>query len=383
MLWHLKASQKPGRKLLKACIVVLLILFILALPLSGINPVQAERGEPGSPEFGIGAIIYPEGVYVQDALSMAADLGLDWISVPVSWTRYQPDASIAPRLEALDTVMQYAEEHQIAAMVSISRAPSWARSSLGPDPALTAQFVMTLVKRYPQAIKAIELFPGANTREGWGAQPDPGAYYAMFAQVERQTRGLDYPPILVAAGLRPVQLPSLDMDDLEFLVGLYQLGASKIMPVISLSYTELIGDPLAILDGSEHRVFRHYEEVRQVMVANKHGKGLIWITHLSLPSGKISEQDSVYQDINEQTSWISQAYLQSRAQLYVGVTIGQSLNPEPEGAAEGVLSLRLQSAGGRHPFYTVLREMISLNKAGSATMKPGRPKEGYFVKIRP
>jgi hypothetical protein len=382
-----KAGQKlhPKRKLFEKLIFVVLISFSLSSVLANFSPVKAARGMPGSPEFGIGAILYPEGLYVQDALSMAADLNLDWISVPISWARYQPDASAAPRLEALDPVMQFAAQHQIAVMVSISKAPTWAHSALGPEPASTAQFVLALMERYPQAIQAVELFPGANTREGWGEPSDSKAYYALFAQVNEKVRDLDNPPVLVAAGLQP--LPpgphAGDVNDLEFLAGLYQLGASKIMPVISVSYNNLTGDPLAILDGSEHRVFRHYEEVRQVMVTNQHQKGLIWITHLSLPSGKIRATDSAFVNINDQAGWMGQAYLQTRGQLYIGVTIGQSLNPEPEGAAEGVPSLRLLGAGGHHPFYPVLREMISLNKAGSATMKPGRPKEGSFVKKRP
>jgi hypothetical protein len=318
-------------------------------------------------------------------MSMATDLNLDWICVPVPWSRYQPDASQAPRLEVLDQVMQFAAENRIAVLVSISSAPAWSRSSLGPDPASTAQFVLALARRYPQAIQAVELFPGANTRAGWGALPDPQAYYAMFAQVEEQTRGLDNSLLLVAAGLQPLPspTPSGDLNDLEFLQNLYMLGASKIMPVISLRYSELTGDPLAAVNDGEHRKFRHYEEVRRVMVENQHQKGLIWITHLSLPSGTISVPDFAFHDINAQTSWMSQAYLQTRTQLYVGVAIGQSLNPESEGAAEGVPSLRLQGAGGYHPFYPMLRDMISLNKAGSVIIKPGRPKEGSFVKNRP
>lgn len=86
--------------------------------------------------------------------------------------------------------------------------------------------------------------------------------------------------------------------------------------------------------------------------------------------------------MNAQMNWLSQAYIQTRSQLYVGVTIGQSLNPEPEGEAEGVSSL-LRSMGGRHPFYSVLREMISLNNAGGATIKPGKSKEGNFLKKQP
>jgi hypothetical protein len=284
----------------------------------------------------------------------------------------------------LDMVMAFAAQNQIAVLVSISSTPTWARTTRGPDPQKTAQFVQALVQQYPQAVQAIELFPGANTHAGWGSRPNAAAYYAMFSRVDMQIRSLGQPVTLVAAGLQPLRKPTPagDVNDLQFLRDLYQQGASQVMPVISVQYNELTGDPLAFPDGSEQRVFRHYEEVRRVMSENQHKNGLIWITHLSPPSGTIGLPDSAYHDINAQSSWLSQAYIQTRSQLYVGVTIGQSLNPEPEGTAEGVSSM-LSSAGGHHPFYSALREMISLNNAGGASIKPGKAMEGNFLKKRP
>ncbi len=362
----------------------LVCLLLLTLALTDFHFVQAARGVPGVPEFGVGAILYPQGPLVKEALVLAAELDLDWIKLPLAWDDYQPDPNEAPRLEALDGVMEFAIQNQIAVLVSITSAPAWARTTRGPDPRKTSAFVQSLIQRYPQAVQAVELFPGANTRAGWGSPPNAAAYYAMFAQVAGQIGSLDPPVTLVAAGLQPVgkPAPAGDMDDLEFLQALYQQGASRVMPVISVQYTELAGDPLVFPNGKEQRVFRHYEEVRRIMSLNQHKNGLIWITHLSLPSGTIGLPDSAYEDINAQSNWLSQAYIQTRSQLYVGVTIGQSLNPKPEGAAEGVSSL-LNGAGGRHPFCSVLREMISLNNAGGATIKPGKAKEGNFLKQRP
>lgn len=362
----------------------LVCLLLITQVLNHVPYVNAARGAPGKAEFGIGAILYPQGPLVKEALAMAVDLNLDWMKVPVYWDFYQPNSGEPPWFDTLDVPMEFAARNHIAVLLSVTRAPQWARSSQGPDPEETARFVLELVRRYPQAVQAVELFPGANTRAGWGGKPDAAAYFSLFSRVNAQIKGASQPVILVAAGLQPLRIPAPtgDIDDLEFLKELYQQGALQEMPVISMQYKELTGDPLVYPDGSEHRVFRHYEEVRRVMIENHHKNGLIWITHLSLPSGTISIPDSTYHDINAQTSWLSQAYIQTRSQLYVGVTIGQSLNPEPEGVAEGVSSL-LKSMGGHHPFYSVLREMISLNNAGGATIKPGRAKEGSFLNKQP
>ncbi len=366
----------------------LLCLLLLAQVLTSTGTAQGERGGPGIPEFGIGAILYPQGPLVDDALAMAADLKLDWVKVPVAWEMYQPRPVPLANLETLDKVMAFAAQHQISVLLSITRAPGWALTAQGPEPTQTAQFVAELVQRYPQTVQAVELFPGANTRAGWGSRPNAAAYYHMFASVDQKVQATGQPVFLVAAGLQPLATPAPaeDVDDLAFLKGLYEQGASQIMPVISVQYSELIGDPLTHPNGSgsnvEHRVFRHYEEIRRVMSENRHKNGLIWITHLSLSSGTISVSDSANNDNNMQSNWLSQAYIQTRAQLYIGVTIGQSLNPKPEETAEGVLSL-LKSTGELHPFYSVLKEMVGLNTTGGASIKPGKAKEGNFLKIRP
>lgn len=360
--------------------VLLFSLMVGNYPAAGVFP-----GTPSSAHFGFGAVLYPKGHYVPESLKMASDLGLDWISVPVAWSDYQSGPMASAHLESLDAIMAYAGEHKIGVLLSISQAPAWAQTSHGPDPNLTAQFVAALYQRYPQSLQAVELFPGANTRAGWGSPADADAYYTLFRRVADELHQVQAPVVLVAAGLQPLSAsPAVgDLDDLIFLERLYQLGAASVMPVISIQYADLAEDVLRYPDGAEHRILRHYEEVRRIMVENQHKKGLIWITHLSLPSGTIDISDSAIKDEAAQANWMSQVYLQSRAQLYIGVSIVQSLNPGPEGStAAGVPSLLL-GENHYHPFYGTLRDMISLNRAGSVINTPGKPKEGNFAKNRP
>ncbi len=357
-------------------------LGFLLLLLANSSFVQAARGAPGSTEFGFGAILYPRGPLENEALEAASGVGLDWVEVPVDWVALQPNPSIPPQLDALDGIMRYCGEREIAVAFSLTNAPAWAMTPNGPDPAQTVQFVLTLTNRYPATLNALELFPGANTGTGWGAQPDPKSYVNLFRQVHSSLEAENKPLLLVAAGLRPLAAnpEAGSVDDLEFLRGMYASGAGKLVEVLSVQLLDLTGDPLTFPSNKERRVLRHYEEVRQVMAANGQQFGVIWITHLSPPSGKIGAANSVVRDA--QVNWLSQAYVQLRAQLYVGVVFGQSLNPKGEGADEGELSLLL-GAGTFHPFYSVLREMTGLNGIGSVTIKPGKPKEGSFAKKRP
>lgn len=365
----------------RLCLIVPL-LFVLTL--TNLQVVEAARGTPGSAEFGFGAVLYADGSSVKEALSMATELELDWVSVPISWNAYQDSPNAQVNTGKLDEVMRVATQNKISVLVSITNPPAWAQTPQGPDATLAAQFALALYQRYPQAIQAIELFPGANTQAGWGSTPNPQAYMLLFKQVSDQMASVGAPVTLVAAGLRPLAVPpdTGDMDDLAFLKGLYAVGAAEHVKVISIQYGELTGEALTFPDGTEHRILRHYEEIRKEMVTNNHSKGMIWITRLSPPSGKIKASDSVYHDNTMQANWMSQIYIQTRSQLYIGVTIAQSLNPGLEGEAAGVPSLR-QVDGTNHPFYAILHEMIRLNQSGDMIDKPGRSKEGQLLKKRP
>jgi hypothetical protein len=79
---------------------------------------------------------------------------------------------------------------------------------------------------------------------------------------------------------------------------------------------------------------------------------------------------------------MSQAYLQLRSQLYVGVPFLQSLNSGGEGTAAQVSSL-IRAAGSYHSFYPVLSKIIALNNTEGLVSMPGKPKEGNFEKKRP
>jgi len=364
--------------------VLLVLLLVQILVLCTLGRVYAARGVPGSADFGIGAAIYPDGPFIPQALELAEALDLDWISVPVEWSASQPDPAQAPRLENLDRVMQFASDHQVAVLISLTAAPGWVQTPRGPNPEQTAQFAAWLAQRYPGSLQAVELFPGANTREGWGAEPDAQAYTTLLAAVTDGLREAGTPVLLVAGGLHPIaSSPSKgDISDLNFLEDLYANGAIDFMPVVSLQLDDLTGVPLSFPESQGYPVLRHYEEVRRVMNANGHQNGLIWITRICPPSGTIDASDSVYQDLNMQSNWMSLAYIQLRSQLYVGVTIGQSLNPKSGGPSAGFPSL-IGGTNRYHSFYSVLREMISLNKTGSVSIMPGKPKEGSLEKKRP
>jgi hypothetical protein len=359
--------------------VILAAIFLCLSP----QVTQAARGTPGTSEFGYGADLSPDGPNFSEALNLANDLSLDWVDIQVPWQTYYPTVDASPDWSNLDQAIQYASGDGISVLLSITQAPSWALGKNGPDANMTLQFILELNKRYPSEINAFEIFPGANTRTGWGGEPDAKSYLKLFLSIKDQLKTINSDILLVAGGLVPsssaVQIDG--QDDLVFLQDLYDAGANKVFNILSIDLSDLTGDPLTPPDGSEHRILRHYEEVRQIMLKNNAANCLIWVTHLRFPSGTINHEDLIYNDLNNQTSWLSQAFSQLRSQLYIGVAFLGSLNPEKQSLSTQNWSL-VGDGKDYQPFYSTFRDLISQNSPENILLKRGRPKSNVLVKRR-
>ena len=359
--------------------VILAAIFLCLSP----QVTQAAPGTPGTSAFGYGADLNPDGANFAEALNLANDLSLDWVDIQVPWQTYYPMVDATPDWSNLDQAMDYASSNGISVLLSITQPPSWALGIDGPDAKLTWQFILELNQRYPSEINAFELFPGANTNSGWGDNPDAKSYLKLFQSIKDQLEPVNSNILLVAGGFVPSpSTQDLDgVDDLVFLQNLYNAGANKVFNIISIDMSDLTGDPLTPPDGNEHRILRHYEEVRQIMLKNNDANCLIWITHLRFPSGTINREDLIYNDVNNQTSWLSQAFTQLRSQLYIGVAFLGSLNPEKQGSSNDNWSL-VGDGKNYQPFYSTFRDLISQNSPENILLKRGRPKSNVLVKRR-
>ena len=358
-----------------------LLLAILLLSFGILPAVQAARGAPGSYEFGHGANINLDGPQMEQALQLAGNLRLDWLTADLSWSALMPDPTAELDFSVLDQVMKTAGQNQIAVMLSITQPPAWAMTEQGPNANLTAVFIQMLAGRYPDVLQAIELFPGANTPAGWGAAPNPAAYWGMFTAVQTRLQENGIGLILIAGGLEVLPAdPGESINEVDFLRGLYQAGANS-LPVVSLRYANLTGQPADPAQGSETRILRRYEAVRQVMVDNNQANAMLWITRLGLPDGTINPGEIQIREAAQQSAWLSQAAAQLRAQLFIGMAVMADLNAaNPAGPAHKTANLL---AGGGHPFSRVYREIIQQNEPGILDTPPGRVKTEAFNKLRP
>lgn len=334
------------------------------------SPAAANHGTPNSPDFGYGVNLDLGGQTVLESLQSAARLNVDWVKIEIDWAARWPDANQQPNLGSLDAVMEIAAVNRIAVLISLTSAPRWASTQQGPDAQQTAWFLSNLARRYPDTLQAVEIYPSANTQAGWGAAPDPALYAQILAATRAALAETGLPIFIVAGGLAPLtpQPLSGDIDDLFFLQALYQLGAIQPDTIVSMVFDELTGEPLKSPDSGDHRVLRHYEEVRQVMLANGHTNGLIWVTQFSWPTGKISPDDVSYKGNAEgQSKWLAQSFQQLRAQLYIGAAFVNQLNPANGGADEQSL---IRANATLHPFMSALRDIIQQNNLAEISSQP-------------
>jgi hypothetical protein len=304
---------------------IIVLLIVLAKP----EVALAENGMPNSAEFGYGVRLDLSGAQINPSIAAAGSLKLNWLALNFDWAGLWPTEDAIPDLEPLSQAVYLAQQNHLSVMISITKPPAWVVSSEGPDPAMTAKVVNYLARTYSGTLLAIELFPGANTIQGWGTTPNPNAYLNLMQTATNEIQSVGSPVIIVAAGLTPLSPnpTSGDMDDLAFLDALYIAGAQPWMPIVGMRMLDTTGDPTCTPTPNEKRCLRHFEEVRQIMLNHNHRNGLIWLTGFAWPSGNLQESDGIYREMNEQTRWLNQSYQILKAQLYIGVAFFSQINP--------------------------------------------------------
>ena len=353
---HPKPIANP---IARICLVFFYTLAFSAQAFPVLGQVQAPSGMPNSAEFGFGGRVDPWGAQVDLAVNVAAGIGLDWIAIDFDWSRLWPDAAGVMDMTTLDSTFQLAAQFQLNVLVSLSNAPAWAMTAAGPDPQKTFLLVSLLANRYPGVLLAVELFPFANTWQGWGSSPDPAAYANLLLTVSQAVKNQASPILIIAGGLAPLDAghSTRDLDDLVFLRGLYAAGASEYMPVISLRLSLIDGDPMASA-SEQPRVLRHYEAVRQVMVENNHENGLVWVTAFAWPAALQNGPASA------QIRWLNQALLLMKSQLYIGAAFFDRINPPADGVFSAPALILSEGNTSLHPALTTFGQIITLGRSG-------------------
>ena len=344
---------------------VSILLLLLCLGLIPVQSVQAHRGTRLFRDFAYGVSINPLSPPIDNALHLAANLNPDWLLVAFDWQLWFPTQHTAPNWQPLDETLRFADQHNLAICLRISNAPAWALNANGPDQQATIALLHLLLDRYPASIQAIELFPGANSTQGWGAMPSARAYQELTLAIDNSLK-LSAPNLTLVAGgliLGEGQNTPDQINGFDFLQELYAAGIKNTNAVLSLQLINLNKDPFQLAGEENEPVLRHIDAVRQIMLQNQHEEGLVWITALS-----IQDKEESADRINNLATTCSML----RSRLFIGTIVPAALNTLPSASPSPAL---LEAGAEDQLLFTTLNSLITSNRQQNPSPAVSRQKE--------
>ncbi len=177
---------------------------------------------------------------------VAYDLGFGWVKQQVKWEEfeYAPGKYSDVMLEALDLFVDDAYNRNLRVMLSIAKAPDWARSTTeedGPPVDYNAyyEFIKFIVQRYKFKLNAVEIWNEPNLGREWRGAPLSGSEYVRLLAGAYQTVKSAYPEgniVVVSAGLAPTGINDgiNAVDDRSYLRQMYQAGLANYADAIGI-----------------------------------------------------------------------------------------------------------------------------------------------------
>jgi anti-sigma factor RsiW/3',5'-cyclic AMP phosphodiesterase CpdA len=277
-------------------------------------------------------------------------LGFGWVKFQMAWKDVEPEQD-QYQWERWDEVIQAYADSGIKVMLSIPKAPDWARpadddkSVEGPpvNPATYADFVALVAGRYRGQVQAIEIWNEQNLWYEAGGQGRINAanYVDLLKQAYTAIKTANPDLIVISGALAPASnVDDLAVDDIEYLKQMYANGARGFFDVLgahpsgyncpaladwrTVTPDEASADPTRGLFTHRYHSWCFLgtmEGYREVMVTNGDGNKAIWPTEFGWAvadqpqAGYEFAQDNTVQ---EQAQWTVEAYQWAEAQPWVG-----------------------------------------------------------------
>lgn len=182
-----------------------------ATPIPTITPLPADDDT-----FQVGIQVQPNAdpsVYQIWMGEVRDKLKLNWIKQQVRWEDVEPQPGQYEWAE-LDVTMEQAKANDIKVMLSVVTAPDWAReqgnqrlNEVGPpgNPQDYANFLLTMLYRYPGQIHAIEIWNEMNIDREWASIYGLSAqkYVEMLTVAYNTVKSVDPGVIVISGALSP------------------------------------------------------------------------------------------------------------------------------------------------------------------------------------
>jgi hypothetical protein len=232
------------------------------------------------------------------ALNLSRQLKIEWIKFQIPWEVAEPSpGQFSADYERLVLLVQEAHIQGYKVLVSVNRAPAWARppgadlSQHGPpaDPQALAAFITRLMSDIkPEFMEALEVWNEPNLIREWqGAPMDGATYMRYFAAAYQAAKAIDPEAVVVTAGLAPVgDIAGAARDDRAFLREMYAGGLLDFPAArIGIHPYGWANAPEARCcaaggwaDAPQFFMLDTLDEYRAIMLANNDLGRLAWVT---------------------------------------------------------------------------------------------------------
>ncbi len=269
-----------------------------------------------SPEYGLHLNQWwrIDDAYPRDLQTTKA-LGFGWVKQSISWRNVEGHNKGEYDWYRPDRIVQHTEDAGLKLLVRIDRHPLWTVQPYLSDEEITdnqppyhyedfGDFCGALAERYKGRIAAYQVWNEPNLSREWGEKsPNPAEYTELLKVCYEAIKAQDPAAIVISAGLAPTGTPPpAAMPDTDFLQGMYDAGAAEYFDVLGLNAPGYKAPPTISPDEGEKVewgngrwfVFRHVEDMREIMVQNGDGDKQVAI----LEMGWVLQQD-----IHESYEW--------------------------------------------------------------------------------
>lgn len=284
---------------------------------------------------------------------VAYDMEFGWVKVQVDWSliEYAP-GQYSSILDELDLFMDDALHRNLNVLLSVTKAPDWARPITeedGPpsDYQLYYNFLTFIVLRYKYRIQAIEIWNEPNLRREWNGVPLSGAEYVSFLAgaseaIHREGEGIR----VVSAGLAPTGINDgvTAVDDRVYFRQMYEAGLADHVDAIGIHpygwanppWVQCCGDSGGVPSHNEHPSFfflNTVQDYRAIQLEYGDTEHQLWATEFgwgSVDGIGIPVPENApffaYTDNHEQGDYILEAFRMGQSWDYMGPMFLWNLN---------------------------------------------------------
>jgi hypothetical protein len=278
------------------------------------TPVPVTNGRPfPSPAYAIHISEWWQLESLERNLGLAKDMGFGWVKIGFPWRDIEKGRDAYDWWQS-DQVVAAVDRYDLQLVARLDRHPLWSVETL-PDAEITphqppvdyqdyGDFCHELASRYKGRIAAYQVWNEPNLSREWGEKsPNPAEYTELLRVCYEGIKTADPQAIVISAGLAPTGTgPPLAMPDIDFLQGMYDAGASAYFDVLGVNAPGYKAPPdLPPEEGlkaewGRHRwnVFRHVEDIREIMVQNGDEEKQIAILEMGW---------MVHQEIHSEYTW--------------------------------------------------------------------------------